>query len=490
VIAWLLKAGKLRILLFTAALVAVIAFADWFVGRSISLAVLYIIPMMLGAVVLRPGETAGFAVLCATLRALFDTPASPAEHGLRFAFAAAAYFVSGLFVTELVRNHESTLKHLQKIEFEQGLRHEAEEQLRVLVESSPAAVLTVDERGVVIAANASANRLLAIPETETLIGRYIGSYLPTLNDALALDPGRSRLRASAQCQGLRYDGEMFLAQFWFSLYSAPSGKRVAAIVVDSSEELRDREEQGLREMLKSNSIGAAAVTHEVRNFCNAITVLCGNLSDRLALAKDEDLQALMNLADGLRSIASHELQSHDSEVLEDVPLRKVLDDLRIVIEPAWREIDGTVAWRLPTDLPSVVGDQHGLLQAFLNLAQNSLRAVQSTGRTGVQTAEKDAAGASVVRGETEAESGKRELNIQVCQEGPKVLVRFQDSGPGVAKPENLFQPFQEGAAGSGLGLYVSRFIVRSYGGELRFEPQPAGSCFLVELVAVGESPNG
>ncbi len=463
-IVWLLKTGKLRILFFTAALTLAIAFVDWFVGRSISLAVLYILPMMLGAVVLRPWETAGFAIFCAILRALFDTSASPAEHGLRFLFAAAAYFVSGLFVTELVGKNEAALRHLEKVKYEQSLRREAEEQLRVLVESSPAAVLTVDERGVVIAANASANRLLAIPQEESLIGRHIRSYLPTLADALDLDPHHARLRTSAQCQGLRYNGELFLAQLWFSSYSSPAGKRVAAIAVDSSEELRDREEQGLREMLKSNSIGAAAVTHEVRNFCNAMTVLCANLSDRHSLSKDEDLLALINLAEGMRSIASLELQSHDAELLEDVPLRKVLDDLRIVIEPAWREIDGAVQWRLPSEIPSVVGDQHGLLQAFLNLAQNSHRAVQ--------------------------ESPNRELNIQVSAEGEKILIRFRDSGPGVPKPERLFEPFQEGAAGSGLGLYVSRFIVRSYGGELRFEPQPAGTCFAVELVAVGDSANG
>ena len=47
-----------------------------------------------------------------------------------------------------------------------------------------------------------------------------------------------------------------------------------------------------------------------------------------------------------------------------------------------------------------------------------------------------------------------------------------------------FQPFQDGAAGSGMGLYLSRFIVRSYGGELRFEPSASGSCFAVELEAV------
>jgi signal transduction histidine kinase len=48
----------------------------------------------------------------------------------------------------------------------------------------------------------------------------------------------------------------------------------------------------------------------------------------------------------------------------------------------------------------------------------------------------------------------------------------------------LFRPFQQGAIGSGLGLYVSRFLIRRYGGELRFEPSRQGSCFVIELDAV------
>jgi two-component system sensor kinase FixL len=136
----------------------------------------------------------------------------------------------------------------------------------------------------------------------------------------------------------------------------------------------------------------------------------------------------------------------------------VLDNLRILIEPEWREIEGNVHWYLPKHLPAVVAEPHGLLQAFLNLAKNSHRAVQ--------------------------EVSLRELHITVLVEGRKVTAKFRDSGPGIRMPEKLFQPFQNGAAGSGLGLYISRFIVRSYGGELRFEPPPAGSCFAVELDAV------
>jgi signal transduction histidine kinase len=62
-----------------------------------------------------------------------------------------------------------------------------------------------------------------------------------------------------------------------------------------------------------------------------------------------------------------------------------------------------------------------------------------------------------------------------------VVVRFRDTGPGVAHPEELFRPFQPGAHSSGLGLFVSRAIVRAHGGSLRYSPEAEGSCFAVEL---------
>jgi C4-dicarboxylate-specific signal transduction histidine kinase len=98
------------------------------------------------------------------------------------------------------------------------------------------------------------------------------------------------------------------------------------------------------------------------------------------------------------------------------------------------------------------------LQVFLNLAQNSFRAVE--------------------------DGPVRELFITVTVDEQKALIRFHDSGPGIAAPERLFKPFQTGAEGSGLGLYVSRAVVRSYGGELGCEPQTSGACFVIELQRV------
>ena len=73
------------------------------------------------------------------------------------------------------------------------------------------------------------------------------------------------------------------------------------------------------------------------------------------------------------------------------------------------------------------------------------------------------------------------MRISATVEKDLVVVRFRDTGPGVAHPEALFRPFQPGAESHGLGLYISRAILRSHGGGLRYEPEDTGSCFAVEL---------
>src|SRR5882672_10298810 len=140
----LLKAGRPTILGVTIVLVVVATLLDWATGNNISLATLYIVPMMIGAIALRPAETAVLAIVCSYLRSWFDVPGSPLDLTLRFVFAALAYLASGLFITALLRNRVQAVQHLSQIQAEQRRRREAEEQLRVLAESSPAAILTVD----------------------------------------------------------------------------------------------------------------------------------------------------------------------------------------------------------------------------------------------------------------------------------------------------------------------------------------------------------
>ena len=451
-------AGRGRILSLAAAMVAIIAVSDWWIGLNISLGALYVVPMILAALALPTRPLIGTAFICAIFRMLFDSPGSTLEAVLRFVLALVAYASVGLFVSALLRNQQQTIDHLGTIRQEHQLRTQAEQQLKALVESSPAAILTLDSRGVVLAANNSAANLFGLEPNESMEGLSIEEYLPVLREALLLDASVEPFRTAAQSQGRRRNGEIFLADIWFSTYAGPEGKRLAAIVVDSSEEMREREEQSLRQLSTGSRILASAVLHEVRNLCGAFSVIYSNLKQRGEACRIEDLEGLDNLVQGLARVTSLELQRKEPEVLEAVSIQRLLDDLRIVIEPNWKDIDGRTRWQLPEQMPRIVADRHALLQVFLNLAQNSHRAVQ--------------------------ESEIRELTIGVTLDRQRILIRFQDTGPGVSDPKMLFQPFQHGAASTGLGLYISRALLRSFGGELKYEPAATGACFLVEVPAL------
>jgi len=254
-IAGFLRAGKMKVLSAMVPAIVLIAVADWYVGNRASLGLLYIVPMMMGATVLAPAETVALVFLCSFLRSLFDIPSPHIEMLLRFIFAVLAYTGTGLIVTGLIRNRELVVEHLSRMRREQELRHQAEEQLEVLVESSPAAILTADGAGRVLACNQAANMLFTIAEGETLQGKFIGDHVPLLADALKVNTGTEGLRTAAQCQGRRQNGDIFLAHIWFSSYVTPQGSRLAAIVVDSSEEMRDREAEGLRQLMREPDCG-------------------------------------------------------------------------------------------------------------------------------------------------------------------------------------------------------------------------------------------
>jgi len=198
----------------------------------------------------------------------------------------------------------------------------------------------------------------------------------------------------------------------------------------------------------------SAVAHEIRNLSGAVLVVHKNLSRIPALEANEDFRALGSLVQSLERVSALELGStaQNGEVVE---LTSVLEELRILIETTYHESDINVEWDLREPLPLVWADRYGLIQVFLNLAKNSQRAMMS--------------------------SQTKRLRILAEQENGKVVIRFEDTGIGVVSPEKLFRPFQTGAKSSGLGLYVSRVILRSFGGDLSYEPRPQGSCFAAAL---------
>jgi two-component system, LuxR family, sensor kinase FixL len=455
----LLRGSKKSVLFRAGLLIVVIAFVDWRLVNDLPLGFLYLLPMLMVGRVLPPWQIAGVALLCTVVTENFDQFVWSFRIGMpRDVLYFAAFFCVGLFVYEVTRNRQVVIEHLHEIEKQRDARRQAEQQLKVLIESSPAAIITADSDGCVLMANEAAHRMLALGSA-TLSGRSIHRYFPSLSNVSNQDTNQQFFRAVMQSRGQREDGEVFLADICFSTYRTDAGSRLAAMILDASEELRTREEASLHQMLTGSRIAVGAVSHEIRNVCGAIAVVHQNLSRSELLAQNKDFEALGSLVLALERIAAVDLRQSSDKATE-VDLITVLDDLKIVIGSALREEGIECAWILEPDLPPVWADQTNLIQVFLNLTTNSRRALSP---------KKD-----------------KMLSISARNEGHRVLVEFIDNGGGVDRPEQLFHPFQAGAKESGLGLYLSRAFMRSFGGELRYKALPGGACFIVELSQVSQ----
>src|SRR2546425_1459604 len=130
----------------------------------------------------------------------------------------------------------------------------------------------------------------------------------------------------------------------------------------------------------------------------------------------------------------------------------------------------SIEGRLDPELPTVVGDANRLEQVIVNLLSNALDALRSV-------------------------KPPRRLIVDsfIDDTGGRVCVTVTDNGPGVAAEiaPRLFRPFAstKGVRGTGLGLYISRQLVREAEGELDVvkHAEPGGGArFLVWLPSARE----
>ena len=213
------RRNRIAVLLVSGLLVLTIAAVDWWTKPYFSLGFLYLFPIMLAAGFLPRWAIVLLGLVCAVLSERFSN-LDPADAHIRQGFEALALCGCGLLTSEVLRNRR--------------LSQEAQERTRVLVETSPAAILTVNEGGLIELANRAAAELLA-PRDGHLVGEPIAGFLPELHRALRPEEG-PQFRASMQCRGHRGNGESFLAEVWFSSYKEGTVPKLAAIIADVSEE--------------------------------------------------------------------------------------------------------------------------------------------------------------------------------------------------------------------------------------------------------------
>jgi PAS domain-containing protein len=171
---WIWEQRNRTVVLITStAIILAIAVVDWWTKPYVSLGFLYLFPIMLAAGFLPRWGIVIMGIACALLSERFSN-LDPTDAPIRASFEALALVGSGLFISEVLRNPR--------------LRLASQERLRVLVETSPAAIVTVDDHGFIELANQAATELMA-PRDGHLIGQPIAAYLPELHHALRWEEG-------------------------------------------------------------------------------------------------------------------------------------------------------------------------------------------------------------------------------------------------------------------------------------------------------------
>jgi signal transduction histidine kinase len=246
-------------------------------------------------------------------------------------------------------------------------------------------------------------------------------------------------------------------------------------------ELRAANER-LKELDRMKDDFVSTVSHELRTPLTSIRAFAEILHDNpdtkpekrqqfvgIILRETERLTRLINQMLDLAKIESGRAEWG----AESVDLKDVVREAVESTGGLYREKGVALAVDPLPDVPPVIADRDRLMQVMLNLLSNAVKF---------------------------SSAGTGRVRVALRREADALRVDVSDNGPGIAPAdhEKIFEKFRQGGEtltdrppGTGLGLPISRRIVRQFGGELWVESSPgAGATFSFTVPLRGAEGGG
>lgn len=351
---------------------------------------------------------------------------------------------------------------------------QAQDRFSRLVSLTDDIVYVTDPEGRVVYLNESFTERLGYTR-ENYIGRKLSDVLL---DLATDSEANQQLVASLGDQSVSHrDGELelFTKTGYKTAYSlrhqwiSQAGDLVAGQGI-----LRDMtEQQELRvQLIRSERLGiagklASGVAHEINNPLQAISSHLGGLRDKVEKDKSalESIDVVSDSVERIRLIVRSllDLQRTEQTSRRNEDINVIVEKSLALLAPQLRQAHVEVKKALSGSLPSVKINSAEMEQVLLNLIINAISAMEGGGV----------------------------LTMFTGLENERMIVRVSDTGKGIA-PEvlsKLFQPFfthREQGGGLGLGLYLSRNIMRSHGGDLIAESPPGTGAVFTAILPVKE----
>jgi PAS domain S-box-containing protein len=358
---------------------------------------------------------------------------------------------------------------------EQELRMKAEaaeQKYRAILESISEGFLLVDWNWRIGYANEQWAALGGLQLSDA-VGKVLWELFPGLEDSLF---GRSYREAMGTHEVVHVEEYYKPLNRWFHANIYPSSEGISIFVQDVTEQRLHQDRLLLSEKLAATGRLAATIAHEINNPLESVLNLI--YLARTSREQSERIREILITAEKevtrVSHIARHTLGFYrDTSAPSQIDMLVLIEEVLTVYDSRLRAV-GIELRKDFTPLPSVRALRGEMHQVFSNLFSNAIDAMHDGGTLTI-----------VLR---EAEENGR----------PVIRIRIEDSGVGIP-PENLARLFDaffttKPDAGTGLGLWVVKQFVESWGGRIEvtssIESDRHGTAFnlLVPLVAVNQSP--
>lgn len=345
----------------------------------------------------------------------------------------------------------------------------AEDQFRLVVESSPNGLLMVDELGTIRMVNRQVEQLFGYERAELigqsveiLVPKQMRSHHPADRAKFFVHSESRAMGKGRDLYGVRKDGQEFPLEIGLNPLRTPTGTRVLASVVDISERKRIQAHIQKAERLAELGTLASGMAHEIGTPMN---VILGRAEYMIQRTADEGMKK------GLATIVTQieRITKVMNQLLafarRQPPERRVVDLAEIVkdslemFQERVAHSGVTVEKSIEANLPAVHADRDQLIQVLINLIVNSLHAMPEGGR----------------------------LTLSLAREGSHVCLGVSDTGHGMTEEirAKVFEPFfttKDFGKGTGLGLTVVKGIIEAHGGTIAIESVvDKGSTFWIRL---------
>jgi two-component system sensor kinase FixL len=361
-------------------------------------------------------------------------------------------------------------------------RKRMEERFRLVVESTPSAIIMANADGQIVLVNAQTEKFFGY-RREELVGHAVELLVPERfrdehpdhRAAFFASPSARPMGAGHDLFGRRKDGSEFPIEIGLTPIQTGEGLVILSVIVDITE--RKRAEEVRQELFHASRLAiagelTASIAHEINQPLGAIL----SNADAAEMLLDNEPLPLDELRQILEDIRNDDLRA--SEVikrLRGLLLRRKLEmqplDLNEVISEVLNLIRAETVRRgvvlktnLAAELPLIRGDRVHLQQILLNLFLNGMEAMADTPRP------------------------KKLLVHTTVRDDEFAEIAVADGGTGIppARLPRLFEAFfSTKKDGMGLGLSIVRSLVEAHGGQIWAENNPTGGATFRFTVPAG-----